>query len=78
MAFTFEERSIDYSALIMPVSLLIISYGILKYDFLGIRTMARETIFENNFVGMVVLGPGHDIPKQTILFICNKSKKKAN
>ena len=59
--FTFEEWSIDYSALIMPVSLLIISYGILKYDFLEIRTLARETIFENNFIGMVVLGPGKRI-----------------
>jgi diguanylate cyclase (GGDEF)-like protein len=59
--FAFEERSIDYSALIMPVSLLIISYGILKYDFLEIRTLARETIFENNFAGMVVLGPGQRI-----------------
>jgi len=56
--FAFEEWSIDYSALIMPTSLLIISYGILKYDFLEIRTLARETIFENNFAGMVVLGPG--------------------
>jgi diguanylate cyclase (GGDEF)-like protein len=56
--FAFEEWSIDYSALIMPISLLIISYGILKYDFLEIRTLARETIFENNFAGMVVLGPG--------------------
>jgi diguanylate cyclase (GGDEF)-like protein len=45
----------------MPVSLLIISYGILKYDFLEIRTLARETIFENNFAGMVVLGPGNRI-----------------
>lgn len=54
----FEEWSIDYSALIIPISLLIISYGILKYDFLEIRTLARETIFENNFAGMVVLGPG--------------------
>ena len=59
--FAFEERSIDYSALIMPASLLIISYGILKYDFLEIRTLARETIFENNFAGMVVLGPGKRI-----------------
>ena len=59
--FAFEEWSIDYSALIMPVSLLIISYGILKYDFLEIRTLARETIFENNFAGMVVLGPGNRI-----------------
>lgn len=59
--FAFEEQSIDYSALIMPVSLLIISYGILKCDFLEIRTLARETIFENNFAGMVVLGPGQRI-----------------
>jgi diguanylate cyclase (GGDEF)-like protein len=59
--FTFDQRSIDYSALIMPVSLLIISYGILKHDFMEIRTLARETIFENNFAGMVVLGPGKRI-----------------
>jgi len=45
----------------MPASLLIISYGILKYDFLEIRTLARETIFENNITGMVVLGPGKRI-----------------
>ena len=31
--FTFDQFSIDYSALIMPISLLIISYGIFKYDF---------------------------------------------
>lgn len=59
--FTFGAWNIDYSALIMPISLLIISYGILKYDFLEIRTLARETIFENNFAGMVVLGPGKRI-----------------
>ena len=59
--FVFDERSIDYSALVMPVSLLTIGYGILKYDFLEIRTLARETIFDNNLAGMVVLGPGKRI-----------------
>jgi len=59
--FTFEERSIDYAALIMPISLLIIGYGILKYDFLEIRTLARDTVFENNLAGMVLLGPGQRI-----------------
>ena len=57
----YDHWTIDYSALVMPISLLIISYGILKYDFLEIRTLARETIFENNYVGMVVLGPGNKI-----------------
>lgn len=59
--FAFDELTIDYSALIMPISLLIISYGIIKYDFLEIRTLARETIFEYNSIGMVVFGPGERI-----------------
>ncbi|NLU33013.1 MAG: diguanylate cyclase [Clostridiaceae bacterium] len=59
--FVFNERSIDYSALVIPISLLTIGYGILKHDFLEIRTLARETIFENNVAGMVVLGPGKRI-----------------
>ncbi|MGI6551879.1 MAG: histidine kinase N-terminal 7TM domain-containing diguanylate cyclase [Bacillota bacterium] len=58
VVFYYGQRTIDYSALIMPVSLLVISYGILRYDFLEIKTLARETIFENNFAGMLVLGPG--------------------
>ncbi|NLT94912.1 MAG: diguanylate cyclase [Clostridia bacterium] len=56
-----RERSIDYAALIMPISLFIISFGIFKYDFLEMRTLARETIFENNLVGMIILGPGYRI-----------------
>ena len=57
----YDELSIDYSALIMPVSLLIISYGIFQYDFLEIKTLARDAIFEKNLAGMVVLGPGKRI-----------------
>ena len=56
--FSYEEYGIDYAALLMPISLLIITYGILRYDFLEIRGLARETIFENNLTGLVVLGPG--------------------
>ncbi len=39
--FAFDEQSIDYAALILPVSLLTLSYGIIKYDFMEIRTLAR-------------------------------------
>jgi len=56
--FAFEEICVDYSALVMPISLFTIGFGILKFDFLDIKTLARETIFENNLTGMVVLGPG--------------------
>lgn len=58
LLFTYQEWNIDYAALILPVSLMIIIYGILKYDFLEIRTLARDTIFENNLDGMVILGSG--------------------
>lgn len=54
----YQARSIDYTALIMPVSFLIISYGIFKYDFLEIKNQARETVFENSSAGMVILEPG--------------------
>lgn len=58
LLFTLDDQGIDYTALIIPVSLLTISYGIIKHDFLEIRTLARDTIFENNIAGMVILGPG--------------------
>jgi len=46
---------IDYSALTMPISLILIMYAILKYDFLEVKTLARETIFENSSDGMMLL-----------------------
>jgi diguanylate cyclase (GGDEF)-like protein/PAS domain S-box-containing protein len=51
----FNKWSIDYTALIMPISIFIIGYGIIKYDFLEIKTLARETIFENSLDGMIIL-----------------------
>ncbi|NLC11844.1 MAG: diguanylate cyclase, partial [Firmicutes bacterium] len=56
--FVYNKWSIDYSALIMPIPMLIIGYGILKYDFLEIKTLARETIFENSFEGLMILESG--------------------
>ena len=59
--FTPNRWAVDYAALLMPVSLYIISYGILKYDFLEIKTLARQAIFEENSIGMVILEPGQRI-----------------
>lgn len=55
---TYKEHGLDYVALAMPISLLIVNYGILKYDFLEIKTLARERIFENNTAAMIILEPG--------------------
>ena len=56
--FAYDKWIIDYSALIMPISILIIGYGILKYDFLEIKALARETVFENSLDGMMILESG--------------------
>ncbi len=55
IASTYGVQGIDYAALFIPISFLVISYGIFKYDFLEIKTLARETIFENSSIGMVIL-----------------------
>ncbi len=55
--FAHKRFSTDFAALVMPISLLIIAYGIFKHDFLEIRTLARETVFENNYAGMLILEP---------------------
>jgi diguanylate cyclase (GGDEF)-like protein len=54
----YDKWLIDYSALVMPISILIIGYGIIKYDFLEIKTFARETVFENSRDGMMILESG--------------------
>ncbi|MGI6778114.1 MAG: diguanylate cyclase [Acetivibrionales bacterium] len=56
--FIYDKWIIDFAALIMPISILIIGYGIIKYDFLEIKTLAREAIFENSLDGMMILESG--------------------
>jgi len=58
IVFTYDNLLIDFTALIIPVSVLIIGLGIIKYDFLEIKALARETIFENSHDGMMVLESG--------------------
>ena len=56
--FLHDKWVVDFSALIMPISIFVIGYGIIKYDFLEIKTLARETIFENSPDGMMILESG--------------------
>jgi len=56
--FMYNEWLVDFSALIIPIAVFIIGYGIIKYDFLEIKTLARETIFENSADGMMILESG--------------------
>lgn len=55
----FKGWGLDYAALMMPISLLLIKVAILRYDFLEVRSLARAEIFENSADGMLLLDPGN-------------------
>ena len=56
--FAYNKWSIDFSALAMPISIFIIGFGILKCDFLEVKSLARETVFENSSDGLMILESG--------------------
>ncbi len=51
----FNDLGLDYGALLLPISLILIFWAILKFNFLEVRQLAWENIFENSLEGMVVL-----------------------
>lgn len=58
ITFTYSSWGFDYTAFMIPISMFIIGYGIIKSDFLEVKTLVREKIFENNLDGMIVLESG--------------------
>jgi diguanylate cyclase (GGDEF)-like protein/PAS domain S-box-containing protein len=52
---SFMGVSLDYTAMIMPISLVLMMYSILRFDFLEIKALARDTIFEISDDGMILL-----------------------
>lgn len=46
---------IDYAAMLLPLSLLILSYALFKYDFLKLKALARENVFENSSDAMLLV-----------------------
>lgn len=53
--FNFMGWGIDYTALLMPISIFLIMFAMVKYDFLEIKTLAHETIFKKSPDGMILL-----------------------
>jgi len=46
---------IDYTALILPICLLLINLALTRYDFLEIKALARERVFEDSAEGLILL-----------------------
>lgn len=55
IASNFLGLSIDYAALLLPISYVLVMFAIVKYDFLEIQTLARDTMFENSSEAMVLM-----------------------
>lgn len=57
----YKQISIDYGALIIPITASIVVYTIIYYDFLGVKTLARDTMFNNNSDGMLIIDNNNKI-----------------
>jgi len=53
--FNFFNNGLDYVTILLPFSILLMNYAVLKYDFLEIKTKAREASFENSPDGLILL-----------------------
>jgi diguanylate cyclase (GGDEF)-like protein len=50
----FGHFGIDYAAMMMPVSLLFVHSAFFRYDFLEIKSLAREVLFESSSDAMIL------------------------
>jgi len=55
IAINWGNTGIDYAALVLPLCFLLINIAITRYNFLEIRLMARERVFEDSHEGLVTL-----------------------
>lgn len=66
----YRNSGIDFIALILPFSLILIMFAIFNFNLLEIKTLAREKMFENNTDGMILLN------NNNIIMDYNKAAKK--
>ncbi len=53
--FNVGDLGIDFTALILPPCIALINYALTKYNFLEIKEMARDRVFEDNRLGYLLL-----------------------
>lgn len=46
---------VDYTALVFPLCILLINIALTRYNFLEIKLMARERVFEDSHEGLIIL-----------------------
>jgi diguanylate cyclase (GGDEF)-like protein/PAS domain S-box-containing protein len=46
---------LDYTALVLPICILMIDFALTRYNFMEIKVLAREKVFEDSSAGMLIL-----------------------
>jgi diguanylate cyclase (GGDEF)-like protein len=49
------KLGIDYSAIVLPPCILLINYALSRYNFLELKLLARERVFEESTEGLVLM-----------------------
>ncbi len=52
---------LDYTALLLPFTIFFLALAVFKYDFLKLKTLARETVFENSADAMILLNRSNSL-----------------
>lgn len=53
------NTGLDFTALMMPVSMVILTIALFKYDFLDVHSLARDVVFEKGKDALVLLDAQH-------------------
>lgn len=54
MLADFGKLGLDYAAILLPASLIFIWSALFRYDFLGIKSLARDILFETSNEAMIL------------------------
>ena len=46
---------LDYTAFVLPPCILLINYALSRYNFLGLKQLARERVFEESHEGLILM-----------------------
>lgn len=49
------KLGIDYTAIVLPPCILLINYALSRYNFLGLKQLARERVFEESQEGLILM-----------------------
>lgn len=53
------NSGLDFTAIIMPISLFLVTVALFRYDFLAVQTLARDIVFEKGKDALILIDAQH-------------------